>query len=77
MRQVQIAEAKARFSTLLEQVEAGEEIIIARRGKPVARLIAERKKQASAADVFRAAWREGGLDIAAPVELALDEVHME
>ncbi|MBU1665549.1 MAG: type II toxin-antitoxin system prevent-host-death family antitoxin, partial [Gammaproteobacteria bacterium] len=38
MQQVQIAEAKAHLSALLERVEAGEEIVIARRGKPVARL---------------------------------------
>lgn len=35
---VNIHEAKTHFSKLLEQVESGEEIIIARSGKPVARL---------------------------------------
>lgn len=38
MQEVNIHEAKTRLSQLLEQVAAGEEIIIARYGKPVARL---------------------------------------
>lgn len=38
MRQVNVHEAKTQLSKLLEQVEGGEEIIIARAGKPVARL---------------------------------------
>ena len=37
-RQVNIHEAKTHFSELIAAVERGEEIIIARRGKPVARL---------------------------------------
>lgn len=37
---VNVHEAKTHFSKLLERVEAGEEIIIARAGQPVARLIA-------------------------------------
>ena len=35
---VNIHEAKTHLSRLLERVEAGEEIIIARAGKPIARL---------------------------------------
>ena len=38
MHQVNIHEAKTHLSRLLEEVEAGEEVIIARNGKPVARL---------------------------------------
>ena len=37
---VNVHEAKTQLSRLLERVEAGEEIIIARAGKPVARLVA-------------------------------------
>lgn len=77
MHQVQIAEAKAHLSALLERVEAGEEIIIARRGKPVARLIPEPRSGRSAADVFREAWALGGLDIEAPRELPLDAVDLD
>jgi prevent-host-death family protein len=39
MHQFNIYEAKTHFSRLLDQVEAGEEIIIARGGRPVARLV--------------------------------------
>ncbi|MBI4808067.1 MAG: type II toxin-antitoxin system Phd/YefM family antitoxin [Nitrosomonadales bacterium] len=39
MRIVNINEAKTQFSRMVEQAEAGEEIVIARAGKPVARLV--------------------------------------
>lgn len=38
--QVNVYEAKSKLSTLLSRVEAGEEVIIARHGRPVARLVA-------------------------------------
>ena len=37
---VNVHEAKTQLSRLLAQVEAGEEVVIARRGAPVARLVA-------------------------------------
>ena len=36
---VNVHEAKTQLSRLLAQVEAGEEVVIARRGRPVARLV--------------------------------------
>lgn len=39
MRQVNIHEAKTHLSQLVAEVENGEEIVIARAGKPVARLV--------------------------------------
>ena len=39
MRTVNVHQAKTHFSRLLEAVAAGEEIIIAKAGKPVARLV--------------------------------------
>ena len=39
-RQVNIHEAKTGLSKLVERVEAGEEIVIARAGTPVAKLVA-------------------------------------
>ena len=39
MTVVNVHEAKTRLSQLLAQVEAGEEVVIARRGEPVARLV--------------------------------------
>lgn len=40
MAEVSVAEAKAHLSALLERVERVEEIVITRRGKPVARVSA-------------------------------------
>jgi prevent-host-death family protein len=39
MRAVNVHEAKTHLSRLLERVAAGEEIVIARNGKPVAKLV--------------------------------------
>ncbi len=39
MDQVNVYDAKTHLSRLLERVEAGEEIVIARAGRPVARLV--------------------------------------
>ena len=39
MKKVNVHEAKTHLSELLKRVEAGEEIVIARSGKPVARLV--------------------------------------
>lgn len=41
MKSATVAEAKSHLSSLLVEVEAGEGVVITRRGKPVARLIAE------------------------------------
>ena len=44
MTTVNVHEAKTHLSRLLAQVEAGEDVVIARNGKPVARLVpCERK----------------------------------
>lgn len=39
-KQYNVAEAKAHLSDLLARVEGGQEVMIARAGKPVARLVA-------------------------------------
>ncbi len=39
MKTVNIHEAKTHLSRLLKRVDAGEEVVIARAGKPVARLV--------------------------------------
>ena len=39
MPMVNVGEAKTNLSRLLAQVEAGEDVVIARNGKPVARLV--------------------------------------
>ena len=45
LTQVNIHEAKTNLSRLVERVEAGEEIVIARAGKPAARLVPLSKPQ--------------------------------
>jgi prevent-host-death family protein len=39
MVQLNIKEARSHFSTILNQVEAGQEVVIMRRGKAVARIV--------------------------------------
>jgi len=71
MREVGAFEAKNRFGALLDWVEKGEEIVITRRGKAVARLVPsdadfdrERAAQAVARIVARRAGvKLGGLKI--------------
>ena len=41
MRKVGAFEAKTHLSALLEEVERGEEVVITRHGKPIARLVPE------------------------------------
>ena len=53
MRTVNIHEAKTTLSRLLVQVEAGEDIIIARNGKPVARLVGVQKPGKRQPDIFK------------------------
>ncbi len=40
---VNVHEAKTHLSRLLERVEAGEDVVIARAGRPIARLVAYRR----------------------------------
>ena len=47
MEVINLADAKAHLSRLVEQVEAGDSIDITRRGKPVARLTAVNKPRLS------------------------------
>lgn len=72
MRTVPVVEAKSQFSALLAAVEGGEEVVITRRGRAIARLIPDVPR--SAADAFRECWREGGLTIAAPVDASAEPV---
>jgi prevent-host-death family protein len=46
MRAVNVHEAKTHFSKLLARVERGEEVVIARAGAPVARLVPEKRRPA-------------------------------
>jgi prevent-host-death family protein len=55
MPQVGMHEAKTKLSQLVERAEAGEDIVIARNGKPVARLVPV--AQTSSLASVRGAWR--------------------
>ena len=50
---VNVHQAKTHLSRLLAQVEAGEEIVIARRGKPVARLVSCKPRGKRQPDVLK------------------------
>lgn len=61
MAEVGMHEAKTQLSKLVERVEAGEEVVITRRGRPAARLIPERRGEGFAALAGR--WK-GRIQIA-------------
>jgi len=48
-------QAKTQLSKLVERVEAGEEIVLTRRGKPAARLVPERRGEGFAS--LAGSWR--------------------
>ncbi len=50
---VNVHRAKTELSRLLVQVEAGEEVVIARRGEPVARLVACQPRGRRKPDVLK------------------------
>jgi prevent-host-death family protein len=59
MRKFNIAEAKSRFSELVQQAMMGEEIVIARDNKPVAKLVpfaprAKRKPGSAKGEIWMA-----------------------
>ncbi len=50
---VNVHQAKTHLSRLLAQVEDGQEVIIARNGKPVARLVSVQKRGRRQPDIFK------------------------
>lgn len=72
MKNITVVEARSRFSALLAEVEAGEEIAVTRHGKVVARLVPDRPHMA--AEAFRDFWSEGDIDLAAPDDQPVEEV---
>jgi prevent-host-death family protein len=79
MRTMSAREANQHFSKLLQAVVEGEEVVITRRGKPVARLApikggagdAERKAKI---DRLIQHWREG-VDLGEPISWNRDELY--
>lgn len=51
MKTASVAEAKSHLSALIGNIEAGEDMLITRRGKPVVRLTAVREEQPSRFDM--------------------------
>ena len=72
MPAVQVVDAKAKFSSLLAAVEAGEEIAITRHGRVVARLVPDAPRMAI--ELFRPFWESSEIDIEAPADRAPDAV---
>lgn len=68
--QVNIHEAKTHLSRLIERVETGEEIVLARAGRPVARLIAFTPRRDPRVP---GAWR-GCVDIASDFDVTTEEL---
>lgn len=72
MRSVPVVEMKAHLSSLLVEVERGEEIAITRHGRVIARLVPDAPRMAS--DVFRAFWGEADIDFEAPPDQPAEPV---
>jgi len=68
---VNIHEAKTHLSRLLERVRLGEEVIIAKAGKPVARLVAvsEKPKRRTPGTAKGQIWIADDFDAPLPPEL--------
>lgn len=43
--EINVKDARSRFSSLLDMVQGGDEVVILRRGKEVARLVPPRKRE--------------------------------
>ncbi len=68
MSTVTLAEAKTHLSHLLDQVEAGEEVVITRRGQPIARIspIEKPKHPVKSLAEFRSrmpGWRKSSTEL--------------
>ena len=50
---VNVHQAKTQLSRLLARVEAGEDVVIARRGEPVARLVGCKPRSRRQADILK------------------------
>jgi prevent-host-death family protein len=65
--QVNIAEAKAKLSALLDRALAGEEIVIARAGKPLARLVPIEQRTRRKSGAWRG-WKISNEALLAPMD---------
>jgi prevent-host-death family protein len=58
MREIQASEAKTHLPQLLDEVERGEELVITRHGRPIARLVPERNRRQQVIDEAHARIQE-------------------
>ncbi|MGC5779041.1 type II toxin-antitoxin system Phd/YefM family antitoxin [Methylobacterium sp. NFXW15] len=73
MKSVPVVEAKAHFSALLAEVEAGAEIAVTRHGKVIARIVPDHPQ--SAADIFRDFWPDADeIDLIKPEDRPAEPV---
>ena len=76
MREVQASDAKTHLPRLLDDVEAGETIVITRHGKPIARLVPDEERRnaeaRAAMEEIRALRKRVGK---APLQELLDARH--
>lgn len=73
MKSISIVEAKANFSGLLAEVEAGAEIAVTRHGRVIARLVPDHPRVA--ADAFREFWTNADeIDLIAPEDKPAEDV---
>ncbi|MGB7565773.1 MAG: type II toxin-antitoxin system prevent-host-death family antitoxin [Prochlorococcaceae cyanobacterium] len=71
LRQVNVHEAKTQLSRLLQEVEAGQAVVIARAGVPIARLV---PVQGNAAGIAPPGALRGEISIADDFDRPLDEL---
>lgn len=67
MSSVNIAEAKAKLSELINRAVSGEEIVIARAGKPMARLVPVKEMQPRKGGAWRG-WKVSTEALLAPMD---------
>jgi len=70
--EINVKEARSKFSSIIDQVQEGDEVIIRRRGKEIARLVPPRGEGKRLPDLkkFRAAIRLKGESLSAVVKRA-------
>jgi prevent-host-death family protein len=72
MQTLNIHHAKTHLSRLVEQALAGEDIVIAKAGKPLVRLVPLQKTQASKNKRTLGTWQDKGIWIADDFDAPLD-----
>ena len=75
MRSVDVTQAREQLAKLLDAVESGEEVVILRRGRPVARLVRINDVKTSYMD--RSGLRDGIPPMTKPIDQVVREIRNE